>query len=377
VVEGAGPDWDVTQGHGPGKGECAILTKRAVRGPIEFSTGIKLSDGGGKGRLHNPIYAPVVITTAPSGRRTLFTTAHLPAHIERLFRIALFALPTRTKMRLLLKTDLSPALRTYVKAVLTWKHEVMQLAAEYHVDDIIVGADWNLSAFQKWVRQLFKSFWPGLTLVRTKGPDLGKRNVGWLLTSMDCVDASVHKDPASDHRVGRFTLRHINPARKDQPKPVKPPDPFERCTYNGARMDQKTKTYAQCLEKDLGYSLTILQGCYNAGGVSASAGTHDGGGVLDLAPYDWERKQRAARNRGGFYWHRPTLPGVWSEHIHGGIRNHGKLSPAAARQQDDFDHYPTGKRDGLAGHRPDPDQFPAHPRAFDYAAAWHELHDAA
>jgi hypothetical protein len=369
IPKGAGPGWTVTQGDPvPGKGECAILTKDQLR-KIIFTTFIQLSPGGGKDRLHNPIVAPTIITEAPSGRKTLFTMAHLPAHIEALLRLALFMLPVRTKMKLLLKRDLSPALQTYVSGVLIWKQEVMRLAAEHHVDDIVVGADWNVSAFTKWVRELFSNFWPGLNIAATKGPDLGKRNVGWLLTSMDLVASSVHRSKASDHLVGRFQLKHVNPPAKD-PKPVKPPLPFDRCTYNGALMDQKTKTAVQLGEKRLGYSLTILQGCYHPG-VSQSAGTHDGGQVIDFAPFDFENKVRTFRKMGWFIWHRLAIIGVWGEHIHGGLRNGGTLSPSAARQQDDYDAHPP--RDGLAGHSLDPTWHPKPPVGFDYAPSWHEV----
>jgi hypothetical protein len=102
-------------------------------------------------------------------------------------------------------------------------------------------------------------------------------------------------------------------------------------------------------EKRLGYPLTITQGSYNAGGVSASAGTHDGGGVIDLAPYDWERKVRVLRSIGFAAWHRTAIPGLWPEHIHAVLIGNAKLSPAAASQVDDYHKH----LDGLARHQPD------------------------
>jgi hypothetical protein len=130
----------------------------------------------------------------------------------------------------------------------------------------------------------------------------------------------------------------------------------------------------QCCEKDLEYALTIEQGNYNPGGVAASGGTHDGGGVIDLAPFDWENKVRVVRKRGAFGWHRLPIPGVWGEHIHFGIRNHGRLSPAAQRQQDDFDAKPP--RNGLANHAVDTSGLhPDPPVSFSYLPAWHEIND--
>lgn len=143
---------------------------------------------------------------------------------------------------------------------------------------------------------------------------------------------------------------------------------FDRVTFRGRTMDRKTQAFLEAMEARLGYELTVLQGCYNPGGVAASGGTHDGGGVVDLAPWDWPNKVRVARDLGGFAWHRTELwrngVRVWGEHVHLGIRDHGRLSVAAQAQQRDFDAHP--KLNGLADHSVDPDQFPAKPRTFRY-----------
>lgn len=141
-------------------------------------------------------------------------------------------------------------------------------------------------------------------------------------------------------------------------------DAFDRVIFRGKLMDKKTQSFLVAMEAELGYELTVLQGCYNVGGVAASAGTHDGGGVVDLAPYDWENKVRVGRKLGGFGWHRPALPGVWGEHIHIGIRNHGRLSPSAQSQQRDYDATPP--RDGLALHGLDNTWHPSPPVTFRY-----------
>jgi hypothetical protein len=376
-----GDGFTITRESGTGeqrsKGECAIGTADKLRTVVKHGL-FKLTQGGGRGRLVRPIYAPWVITRAPSGRKTLATMSHLPAHIETLWRR--FPLPTRTKARFLLKHPrLSPAIRAWLEAVKEWKPEVMHLAAEHHVDDIIVAADWNLNAHAKWVEALVEHLWPGLHMEATKDPDLGKRTVGFVLTTMDMTDGEVLEAQSSDHNAGLYTLKHWNAPHPTPvpPKPKQAPDPFARCTYNGARMDNKTATAIRLGEKILGYALTVLQGCYNPGGVSASAGTHDGGGVIDFAPFEYGRKIKVFREMGWFIWHRPAIAGLWGEHIHGGIRNHGRLSPSAQRQQVDFDHYPTGKRNGLASHSIDPNQFPSTPRAFNYEKTWHDLELAA
>lgn len=137
--------------------------------------------------------------------------------------------------------------------------------------------------------------------------------------------------------------------------------PYAKTTYDGKVVDQITKAALDEVASRLGYepgSLTILQGSYNAGGVSASAGTHDGGGVVDLSPANWEKKVHALRAVGFAAWHRPALPGVWGEHIHAVLIGNEKLSPAAKEQVQQYYNH----QDGLADHGPDeswhPDPIP-------------------
>lgn len=178
---------------------------------------------------------------------------------------------------------------------------------------------------------------------------------GWLASpQIQFVDVQELPKATSDHHplVAHIVIPKVTPKVKSKPWPT----PFEHVIYNGRLMDQKTKAAVQAMERRLHYPLTIVQGCYNAGGVSASAGTHDAGGVVDFAPWDYDNKVRVGRHVGWFIWHRLPIPGVWGEHIHGGVRNHGNLSPAAAQQQHYFDQKP--RRNGLAGEPVDPDQYP-------------------
>ncbi|WP_100414612.1 hypothetical protein [Mumia flava] len=119
--------------------------------------------------------------------------------------------------------------------------------------------------------------------------------------------------------------------------------------YHGKKMNAYDRAVVQTAERMLGYQLTIVQGGYNAGGVSASAGTHDGGGALDLIPYDHAKKVKVFRELGCAAWHRKTLPGVWGEHIHVVIPGSPDMSPVAERQVIAYDN----RRDGLAGNGPD------------------------
>ena len=143
-------------------------------------------------------------------------------------------------------------------------------------------------------------------------------------------------------------------------------DAFDKVTYRGRLMDRKTMAFLRAMEDKLGYPLTVIQGCYNGGAVSASAGTHDGGGVVDLVSWDAKRKVRAARELGAFAWFRPDLPGVWGEHIHLGVRSHGKLSSAAKAQQTAYDGDPA--RNGLASNAVDRTWHPDPAVTFRYQA---------
>lgn len=130
--------------------------------------------------------------------------------------------------------------------------------------------------------------------------------------------------------------------------PAKRPRPYERTSHDGKTVDWHTKAALLKAERLLGYELSIVQGSYNRG-VSASAGTHDGGGVVDLLEWDWPNKVRALRLAGFAAWHRPKGPS-WNGHIHAVLVGNKMLSSSAADQVDDF----RAGRDGLAGNRPDP-----------------------
>lgn len=125
--------------------------------------------------------------------------------------------------------------------------------------------------------------------------------------------------------------------------------PYDLTTHDGETVDQLTKLALLEAEQRLGYPLSITQGSYNAGGVSASAGTHDGGGVVDLLEWNHRRKVRVLRAVGFAAWHRPAIPGLWPGHIHAVLIGNRKLSPAARRQ---VDAYLAG-RNGLADNGPD------------------------
>lgn len=128
---------------------------------------------------------------------------------------------------------------------------------------------------------------------------------------------------------------------------------YDRTTYDGHTVNYRTKAMLWQMADYLGYDLTVSQGSYSTS-VGASAGTHDGGGAVDLAPADWENKVKVGRMVGFSAWHRTAIPGLWNEHIHMIAIGDKEMSDAARKQvQDYFAHL-----DGLASHQHDPEWRP-------------------
>lgn len=110
----------------------------------------------------------------------------------------------------------------------------------------------------------------------------------------------------------------------------------------------------EAMEAELGRSVRITQGGYNAGGVSASAGTHDGGGVLDLATDGNDAADlaqvRAGRTVGFWGWVRQPSEGPWGQHHHGIVIGcPHKSQPARGQERDAYNGL-----NGLANRGPDP-----------------------
>jgi hypothetical protein len=132
-------------------------------------------------------------------------------------------------------------------------------------------------------------------------------------------------------------------------------DAMDRVTVQGHILNKRTVAMLHAAERSLGYELSIVQGSYNGGAtaVAASAGTHDGGGAVDLLPWDYKHKVKVARTLGFAAWHRPELwvdgKRIWGEHIHCIAIGDAELSDPAKDQVTAYRHH----RDGLAGNAPD------------------------
>lgn len=153
---------------------------------------------------------------------------------------------------------------------------------------------------------------------------------------------------------------------------------YEKFTFRGRTLDRQTIAALLAAEHHLGYDNRIVQGSYNAG-VSQSAGTHDGGGAVDLV---WRprigRQNRALRKWGHFAgWPRVRIPGLWERHWHGILIGNDKASPDAKNQ---VVSYRVG-RDGLASNGPDRWWRPRQITAFDYGRcaliSWRVLNELA
>lgn len=141
-------------------------------------------------------------------------------------------------------------------------------------------------------------------------------------------------------------------------------DRYETITWRGHKFDRYTVAAIQKAENLYGAPLpAIMQGSYNRGGVSASSGTHDGGGAVDFAPGSApQHLVRVLRMAGFAAWERKAIPGVWGHHVHAVQVGNDKLAPSAARQ---VEAYRSG-RDGLRGNAIDRTWRPAQIEPFNY-----------
>lgn len=127
---------------------------------------------------------------------------------------------------------------------------------------------------------------------------------------------------------GRFTVGHrIAPGAKVQ--------------RNGYVVNTRTQAMLTEAERLLGRRLVLEQGSYNPGGDPTSAGTHDGGGVVDIAVDAMTAATRSAvvralRQVGFAAWVRSPAQGDWPWHIHAAAISDTDLSSPAQHQVGDY-----------------------------------------
>ncbi len=123
--------------------------------------------------------------------------------------------------------------------------------------------------------------------------------------------------------------------------------------YSGKRVNTRTRSMLAAADAMLSWSIVLSQGSYTSSN-PASAGTHDGGGVVDISVSALSTTQRwqtvkALRTVGFAAWLRNPSQGDWPYHIHAAAVCDPDLSTQARNQIHD---YYFGKN-GLANHAAD------------------------
>ena len=144
---------------------------------------------------------------------------------------------------------------------------------------------------------------------------------------------------------------------KPDPRPPAPEEPvmpalddrYERTTRDGRSVDRWTAQALDAAQEKCGLTLTVTQGSWSTS-VGASAGTHAGGGVVDLKPTTNPTKAvKALRECGFAAWHRKPGQGPWPSHIHAVLINNTQAAASAKRQVVAYE----GGLNGLANGGPD------------------------
>lgn len=132
---------------------------------------------------------------------------------------------------------------------------------------------------------------------------------------------------------------------------------LEKFTYQDKTIQGSTLKKLQRAQQLLGGRFNLLQGSFNTS-VAASAGTHAGGGVIDVDKdaSSWLGAVSALRHVGFAAWHRDPSQGPWGHHIHAVEIGNPTLSAPAAAQVQSY----LGGGTGLAGYQ---------------TGAWKILHD--
>jgi peptidoglycan hydrolase-like protein with peptidoglycan-binding domain len=142
---------------------------------------------------------------------------------------------------------------------------------------------------------------------------------------------------------------------------AEPAHNYTRRTWSGKTVNQRTYDMLKQAEALSGMTINLSQGSYNTG-VSASAGTHDGGGVVDIASSSSALCQ-ALRKVGFAAWVRTPAQG-FAYHIHAcAIGDREMASGAKSQVQSYFNG-----RNGLAGNGADtnpPRPYPAWAAKYD------------
>lgn len=136
-----------------------------------------------------------------------------------------------------------------------------------------------------------------------------------------------------------------------------PPEDYTRVTYKGKTFNKRTVAMLKVAEDFYGKDYIVAQGSYNAGGVSQSAGTHDGGGAIDISASGMSSAERIAmvtalRKAGFAAWLRTPSQGDWGYHIHAIAIGDKEASAGAQSQVKDYFNGKNGLSGGAADTHP-------------------------
>ncbi|MFC6880258.1 MULTISPECIES: peptidoglycan-binding domain-containing protein [Actinomadura] len=127
---------------------------------------------------------------------------------------------------------------------------------------------------------------------------------------------------------GRFTVARVI-------------EPGARVATGDFVINTRTRSMLAEAKRLLGRDLVLEQGSYNPGGDPTSAGTHDGGGVVDISVQGMDAATRTAvaralRRVGFAAWVRSPDQGDWPWHVHAAAISDTDLSPSAQHQIGDY-----------------------------------------
>ncbi|GAA2213844.1 peptidoglycan-binding protein [Nonomuraea monospora] len=118
-------------------------------------------------------------------------------------------------------------------------------------------------------------------------------------------------------------------------------NPGGRVSTGGFVVNARTNSMLTEAKRLLGRDFALDQGSYNPGGDPTSAGTHDGGGVVDVSVAGMSAATRTAtvralRRVGFAAWLRSPQQGDWPWHIHAAAISDPSLSGQAQHQVGDY-----------------------------------------
>lgn len=186
--------------------------------------------------------------------------------------------------------------------------KIIQTALNYEFGGVTIDGDFgpqSQAAYTKWQESLGEAAqpWDGLP-GKVSLPPLGKKY--------------------------GFTVDIVS----QPPAGVEPAQNYSRTTFSGRTVNQRTKDMLNTAQAIYGKSISLSQGSYNAGGVSASAGTHDGGGVVDIP--DTSTALLIALKKAGFAaWIRTPNEG-FAYHIHACAIGDREMASSAKNQITSF-----------------------------------------